>query len=378
MKKTLLLLIGVFLLLSLGGCSSMLKKDYASITPYDDDNLEQLPAGTQIVSDYNSLKTLLSKQISNHSDHEKLRFVSYEGDIDTDLRRASEEVKTLSGMEAYAVDYISFDLNRIVSYSEADIYVSYRRTKEQIQEIVPIFSNYLLRNHLHSLMSGFKEESVIRIASSPSITETISTYIDELFLEMPLTAISKPKVNMTIYSGTSRVDIIELELSYGMTKDELIQQSEAIIEQVSVELININAGFRGETSETIALEAMRAISGSIQYDAGDERAQNWSGHTAYGAFVKKEASSLGFALAYKALCDKLSIENLIISGRSDRRDHYWNIIKLGDNYYHVDVSMANTLGEELCFLRTDEQMFDRYDWDDRKYPSCVGEASLLN
>ena len=61
-------------------------------------------------------------------------------------------------------------------------------------------------------------------------------------------------------------------------------------------------------------------------------------HTAYGALVDKEAVCDGYAKAFKMLLDKVGIDNIIINGETEGVAHAWNLVKLQDEYYHVDVT----------------------------------------
>lgn len=61
-------------------------------------------------------------------------------------------------------------------------------------------------------------------------------------------------------------------------------------------------------------------------------------HTAYGALVQREAVCDGYSKAFKMLLEKAGIESIIASGSTEEVAHAWNIVKLEDEYYHVDVT----------------------------------------
>ena len=56
----------------------------------------------------------------------------------------------------------------------------------------------------------------------------------------------------------------------------------------------------------------------------------------YGALVEKRALCEGYAKAFSYLCNMAGIENMIVTGFTDI-DHMWNMVKLGDKWYHVDI-----------------------------------------
>ena len=61
-------------------------------------------------------------------------------------------------------------------------------------------------------------------------------------------------------------------------------------------------------------------------------------HSAYGALVDKSAVCDGYSKAFKILLDKIGIESIIIRGETNDVAHAWNLVKLEDDYYHVDVT----------------------------------------
>ncbi|MCC8043429.1 MAG: hypothetical protein LIO69_08005 [Oscillospiraceae bacterium] len=56
--------------------------------------------------------------------------------------------------------------------------------------------------------------------------------------------------------------------------------------------------------------------------------------TAYGALVDGEATCAGYSLAYMYVMEKLGIDCICVVND----DHVWNMIKIGDSWYHVDVT----------------------------------------
>ena len=59
--------------------------------------------------------------------------------------------------------------------------------------------------------------------------------------------------------------------------------------------------------------------------------------TIYGALVRKKALCEGYTKAFSYLCNLANIENVIVTGKTTV-PHMWNMVKLGGNWYHVDVT----------------------------------------
>lgn len=59
-------------------------------------------------------------------------------------------------------------------------------------------------------------------------------------------------------------------------------------------------------------------------------------HTAYGALINKLAYCDGYASAYKILLNRCGVECIIAEGATDIEPHLWNVVKQGDQYFHID------------------------------------------
>ena len=68
-------------------------------------------------------------------------------------------------------------------------------------------------------------------------------------------------------------------------------------------------------------------------------------HMAYGALVDGKAVCEGYAKAFAYLCDRVGIENLLVTGMSADK-HMWNMVKIDGEWYHIDVTQDD-LNKEL-------------------------------
>ena len=120
-----------------------------------------------------------------------------------------------------------------------------------------------------------------------------------------------------------------------------------------------------------ALRALAACEYLLENCSYTESGQN----DIYSALILGEANSEGMALAYVELCRQLDIPCQIVYGQRNWRSHCWNIIQLGGDSYHVDVSVCAEQGLESGFLLPDETMWGHYRWDISSYPPCRGKLS---
>lgn len=97
-------------------------------------------------------------------------------------------------------------------------------------------------------------------------------------------------------------------------------------------------------------------------------------YTPYGILIKGTGVCAGYAYTMKYLCDKVGIECIVVSGKGDGGDHAWNIVKIGGEYYHVDVTWDDPMGKDRLsynyFNLNDEMIAVNHSWDPSLYPKC--------
>jgi len=94
-------------------------------------------------------------------------------------------------------------------------------------------------------------------------------------------------------------------------------------------------------------------------------------HRAYDALVRRSAVCSGYAEAYMDLLRRVGIECRYI--RSEAMDHAWNLVKIGDNWLHVDVTWDDPVSDRQgrvhhkYFLISDSAISDEehkhYGWE---------------
>ena len=99
------------------------------------------------------------------------------------------------------------------------------------------------------------------------------------------------------------------------------------------------------------------ICDNVEYDYDSLPDQNNTlKYTAYAALIDGKAVCQGYSAAMYRLLLEAGVDNRIICGTDSEKeepanDHTWNIVRLGDEYYNLDVTKDDELGEELYFLR---------------------------
>ena len=108
-------------------------------------------------------------------------------------------------------------------------------------------------------------------------------------------------------------------------------------------------------------------------------------YTAYGVLVNKTAVCSGYASAMNLLLNCSGVESEIISGKAQAmgsseekvENHAWNQVKLGGEWYNLDVTWDDPVGDKAelsheFFNIPDSIMKKSHIWDESKYKKCIG------
>ncbi len=103
-------------------------------------------------------------------------------------------------------------------------------------------------------------------------------------------------------------------------------------------------------------------------------------YASYGILALGRGVCEGYAKSMKYLLDGVGIESLIVIGESKGENHAWNLVKIEDDYYHVDATWDDPVtsdGSNIIrynFLNlNDVEISKSHKWNKEDYPSANGE-----
>ena len=389
MKKT----IPVFLLLIsflLSGCSSLLESERLVTRQYErEDSTESGLSGTEI-SNYAALRSAVKWLVDNHVEAGELTFSNYDGDISDDLSRACEDVKSNTAIGAYCVEYMSHPIPRqIVSYYRADLNITYKRTKQEVDDSIALEGGINgLPDAIGLMLRNTETLAAYRVFSSSLSVSDVEDIVREAYMKNILSCPVMPAVTVNVYPDSGLERIFEISLNYGYTKENLdVMKDElrtALRDVFSLfvdhEAAEAAIGSARRLSEICVPEAVFAADAPPDDTLPAEAFQHISPprNTAVSAMSRGVADSEGFALAYYIILRGLGINCEVVSGALDRKPHFWNIVQIDGAYYHFDTSLTSSVGLESTCLRRDEDMSGRYYWDMEGYPVCEGSLTYYD
>jgi hypothetical protein len=362
-------------------CASILETDNLTIVPHAELDPPELDDEVPEAANYSELRAAVYDLLNRGQIAGTINVFEYDGDLDAELDAVREDILYRDCVGSYALSDILSTVTPIVSYYEIRVDMTYRRTREQIDGIVTASTQRYLRAELLEMMGDYRADAAIR-TSLPGITEReILGYLSEIYYENPLLIVMLPITTASVYPpGPTDSDEILIELNFGYSQPNSVLRRFSGWLQSAVG--DIAEAASGENDGEILLSLCRALAELAEYDAAaaslsEYPTQSFSA-TAYGALLNGSAIGEGYAMAYKALCDELSIPCRVVLGSRDGLPYAWNIVLYDGEYYHVDPALCDELGMETGFLKNDADMEEHYLWERGAYPVCDGEATYYD
>lgn len=355
---------------SLCGCGGMFDKEYSYVseyspsTPAANSQLDKVSAKT-----YSQMKKAILDSVLDGDSESTIVFdAAYEGDINADLASACWEIRTQDALCAYYVENISYEVQKIVTYHEATISVSYSDVMDSAQDVIQMQYSTGIEQVLRDAMDEGKTKIVVLISRSLYSAENMERIASAAYKASPAIAPREPTVKVNMFSGSGRQRLYEINISYGVSTLELQwrkNQLDKVLPFAELEISELSEAER-------VLLACRYLAEGCVYE--NDASLNYI----YAALCVGRANSEGMALAYVELCRQLGIECSLVYGQRNWQEHCWCIVEIDGANYHVDPAICQSAGFEGSFLLSDEAMWGVYRWDTANYPVCKGELSYAD
>ena len=170
---------------------------------------------------------------------------------------------------------------------------------------------------------------------------------------------------------------VYIEPEYYTTLNEEAEVTESINKIMS------SLEFDKDTSEAEKVEKIyEYIYTNVQYDKIHKTNVHYHlDSTAYAALIYKNASCQGYSVLASRLLLEVGIDNKIVTGYAIKENkeeyHAWNLVKLGNKYYNMDITWDKQLESKKYFLKCNNTFTEhRRDMEytneefKRKYPDA--------
>lgn len=152
----------------------------------------------------------------------------------------------------------------------------------------------------------------------------------------------------------------EIKISYLTSKTE-----EQFIEEELKKIINLI--IKDDMTE---YQKVRAINDYLveryEYD------YTLKSSSAYSALSTNHAICQGYSMTAYKLFKYANIESKIVIGTSGNQSHSWNIVKINNCWYHLDITNNDSTSSDKYFLKSDDWLkSNNYKWDSSNYPAAL-------
>lgn len=339
----------------LSGCASMLDRSYESVTAYTPVKSETGQTAIRVES-YRDLSNAILSAIHQGTEQLELQLHNYTDSVEEELADICQTLLDTDPVAAYSVDYIRHSASRILSYYKIELSITYRRTTQQVAEVVSVSGSGALQAELTEMLATFTTQRAFRINSFTRSDAALLELVETAYYNSPATALGMPACAVSIYPDSGSARIVEFQLTYPADRDTLSTRSTALIDAARV--VSRSAADRTDPAHLFA-----ALRERVVFDVDDTGI-----NTAYAALLEGAADGEGLALAYKLLCDMAGVACVVVRGEDGEGTfRCWNILTVGEGSFHIDP----TAGEYLP-MNDEEAAALGLTWDKAEYPPCVG------
>lgn len=139
----------------------------------------------------------------------------------------------------------------------------------------------------------------------------------------------------------------------------------------------------GMSEDEIVLAAHDYITTLCTYDVEELAlipARSENSENPYGALINKRAICMGYTTSFQMFMDMLGVECIIVRGEATGEEHAWNMVHIGDNWYHVDCTWDDYVPDydgrpavHMFYMLTDSAACIDHSWDKEAAPKADSE-----
>ena len=344
-------------LLFLTGCANVIPSEYATVKPHVESSGKTAQEDAVVVSNYPQLKNAILRFVQECRSEGYIRVNTYDGDVERDLAEAAYEVSRVEPLGVYAVDYMTHECTRIVSYYDIRINITFRRTAAEIAAIESVGTQVLLQRRLQQAVEDGERRVTLRMSSYRD--QDIAAMVAEYCADNPAAVMEVPDVAVSLYPESGPVRILEITFTYSQPQEALREKQQAVQESIrsAASYIRYRATDRGKAELLYTYLTTRFI-----------YVEQATTTPLYSALCAGIADAYGLAQAWKLICDQVPVDCYVVNGLRDGEPWTWNIVSYDGYYRHLDLHSC-MMEEDALALRTDEEM-SRYYWNTNQYPAC--------
>ena len=192
----------------LSGCS-LLERSYGVVEAHSRKYWESEAETTLRADNYQDMVNDLLILVGQHTESAVIRLYEYNDDMTVaeTLDAAATEVQQETAMGSYAVEYITASSQALRGYYEISVSIRYRRTAQQVQNVVNATSVAALPELLTAALGEGKTELAVRMGYFQDQHQEVEAMVAQIRKEQGLA--ETPAWTVSYYPSPENVGLIE-------------------------------------------------------------------------------------------------------------------------------------------------------------------------
>lgn len=355
--RLIVLVLGCVLLLA--GCGWP-DGSYHSVTPHREQS-GTIRTENMTVSNYEELVEAMEAMVSKGTESTIINAVNYEEDtLKRDLSRASQHIRQVYPIGAYAVEELSCEVGSNTGKTAIAVSVKYRHSRTEIRKIQNVRDAEHARKLIGKALEDFDTSLVLQMSEYEQMD--VTQIVQDHARENPQDVMEIPQVTEEVH-GIGQARVLELNFSYQTSRDALrLMQS-----QVKPVFDSAVLYVSGEGAESQKFSQLYAF----LMERFDYKVET-SITPAYSLLRHGVGDSRAFATVYAAMCRDAGLECIVVTGTRSGEPWTWNILCQDGVYWHVDLLRCSEQGK---FRIREDQDMEGYVWDYSAYPQCIQQEA---
>lgn len=310
-------------------------------------------AGTQsqtlVAQNITQLEHILQELTGSGAETAVIYLDGYSGNsLEVATENARSFILKSDPVGAFALSDAECDLGTNLGRQALAVNFKYRRSQQEIRQIVSVDSMQEVSNEIEKALKNNKTRLALKIANyTPTDFEQLASDLAQRNVD---TVMEFPVTVESVY-GKGRERVVELVFTYETSRENLRQMQSQVkpIFNAAAMYVSGDGPAYQKYSQLYAF-LMERFSYKIETSITP----------AYSLLCHGVGDSRAFALVYAAMCRSAGLECEIVTGTRNAEAMVWNQIMLNGNWYHLDLLQSAQQGHFGVYQ--DEDM-DGYVWD---------------